>query len=86
MLLIRILDVTVVDAMLPRVPIEVSDSFELARDNREGVLRADGDRVTLASGTKMPYLSGHSKYLQIWKKNKIVLFQTPRTAPNNRSQ
>lgn len=50
--------------MLPRVPIDVSDSFELARDNRDGVLRADGERVTLARGTKIPYLSGHSKYLR----------------------
>lgn len=64
LLLIRILDVTVVDAMLPSVPIEVSDSFEFARDNRDGVLRASGDRVTLARGTNIPYLSGHSKYLQ----------------------
>lgn len=64
MLLIRILDVTVVDAILPSVPIEVSDSLELARDNRDGVLRADGDSVTLARGTNIPYLSGHSKYLR----------------------
>lgn len=65
LLLIRSLEVTVVDAMLPSVPIEVSDSFELARDRRDGVLRADGDSVTLARGTNIPNLSGHSKYLRI---------------------
>lgn len=52
------------EAMLPRVPIEVSDSLEPARDNRDGVFFDEGDKVTLATGTKMPYLSGHSKYLK----------------------
>lgn len=64
LLLIRILEVTVVDAILPNVPMEVSDSFDPARDIRDGVLRDDGDRVTLARGTKIPNLSGHSKYLR----------------------
>lgn len=67
LLLIRIREVTVVDAMLPSVPIDVSDSFEPARDIRDGVLRDDGDRVTLARGTNIPNLSGHSKYL--WSAN-----------------
>lgn len=41
-----------VDVMLPMVPIEVSDSFELERDKR--VLRDNGDNETFAKGTKIP--------------------------------
>lgn len=49
--LIRIRDVAV-DAMLPNVPTDVSDSLEPALDKR--VLRDNGDNDTLASGTKIP--------------------------------
>lgn len=41
-----------VDAILPSVPTEVSDSFEPALDKRD--LRDSGDNDTLANGTKMP--------------------------------
>lgn len=41
-----------VDVMLPIVPIELSDSFEPARDNRD--LRDNGDNETLANGTNIP--------------------------------
>lgn len=41
-----------VDVMLPMVPIELSDSFELARDKRG--LRDNGDNDTFARGTNIP--------------------------------
>lgn len=58
--LMRSLEVAVVAIELI-VPTDVSDSFEPDRDRR--AFREEGDSVTLAIGTKMPYLSGHSKYL-----------------------
>lgn len=41
-----------VDAILPSVPIDVSDSFEPALDMRD--LRDNGDNDTLANGTNIP--------------------------------
>lgn len=41
-----------VDVILPMVPIELSDSFELARDKRG--LRDNGDNETFARGTNIP--------------------------------
>lgn len=49
--LIRKRDVFV-DVTLPMVPMELSDSFEPARDKR--VLRDNGDNDTLARGTNIP--------------------------------
>lgn len=49
--LIRNRDVAV-EAILPSVPTDVSDSFDPDRDRRG--LRADGDSDTFATGTKMP--------------------------------
>lgn len=51
-----------VDVILPIVPIELSDSFELARDKRD--FRANGDNDTLAKGTNTPKCGGHVKYLK----------------------
>lgn len=56
--LMRSLEVAVVAIELI-VPTDVSDSFEPDRDRR--AFREEGDSVTLAIGTNMPYLSGHSK-------------------------
>lgn len=58
--LIRSLEVAVVAIELI-VPTEVRDSLEPDRDRR--VFREDGESVTLAIGTNIPYLAGHSKYL-----------------------
>lgn len=68
--LIRSRDVAV-DATLPRVPSDVSDSLEPARDKRD--LRDNGDKETLANGTKIPCAAGHLKYLQK-KFRKDILF------------
>lgn len=48
---IRSRDVAV-DATLPNVPIDVSDSLEPARDKRD--LRDKGDNETFANGTNIP--------------------------------
>lgn len=60
--------------MLPIVPTDVSDSFDPDRDRRG--FRADGDSETLASGTKMPYCAGQSKYLQ---EKKFIAIAFPQT-------
>lgn len=49
--------------MLPIVIFEESDSCEFARDNRGFLDVDDGDKDTLATGTIIPQLGGHSKYL-----------------------
>ena len=59
--LIRSREVLVV-AILFIVPTDVRDSFELALERR--AFLDDGDNVTFAIGTKIPYLAGHSKYLE----------------------
>lgn len=58
-----------VDAKLCIVMFDARDSCELARDIR--ALRANGERLTLASGTKSPWLAGHVKYL---RRNSVSLF------------
>lgn len=70
--LMRSLEVAVVAIELI-VPTEVRDSLEPDRDRR--AFREEGDSVTLAIGTKMPYLSGQSKYLREGKRelnNRII--------------
>lgn len=48
-----------VDATLPIVPTDTRDSFEPALDKR--FIFDDGDNDTLATGTNIPFLSGHEK-------------------------
>lgn len=48
-----------VDVTLPIVPTDMRDSLEPARDMRLSF--DDGESVTLATGTKIPFLSGQEK-------------------------
>lgn len=68
--LMRSLEVAVVVIELI-VPTDVSDSFEPERDSR--AFREEGDSVTFAIGTNIPYLSGQSKYLR-YKKSRYRLY------------
>lgn len=57
----RIRDVAV-ETTLSIVPTEFIDSVDPALDNL--VFLDDGDNVTFANGTNIPYCGGQSKYLQ----------------------